>query len=367
MRHSAISPRLALKASMLVRRAGALWRRRAKRIVLAVIAALVLWQALLITFIVRHSQTGLSVAHLSHTPLKGRQTLLVIDPAVATAPHAVRAKHAPGNAPNSHMMIHQIWRSGNLTDYPFALARTIVARWRALGKRTGLAYRLWTDADIAALLSDTASPYAFFAAAYEALPVGVMRADAARLVLLHAHGGIYADLDTQPLELAHRLPTMLLADGGGILVGHRSGFDCVLPMAQTHLQWSDGDGAGGGTHTITNHWMACRRGSAFLLSALRLLAQRIAQRWWRRVWILPFLDVLQAAGPLFLTDALQAYAEDGASGGVRVNTVSKSGKMLSLHPPVALLSFDEQQQYVNHAIGRSWHGLDGRIIMAVSP
>ena len=78
--------------------------------------------------------------------------------------------------------------------------------------------------------------------------------------------------------------------------------------------------------------------------------------------VLP-IDVLQAAGPLFLTDALQAYAEDGAL----VNTVSTSGKLLSSHPPVALLSFGVQQLYVNHAIGRSWHGLDGRIIMALSP
>lgn len=348
---------------MLLRRAGALsWRRRARRAAFAVIAALLMWQAILIFTIVRQSQTGLSVAHLRHAASEGQT--LVIDPAFATAPFVAHASHAPAFAPISRMMIHQIWRSGNLTDYPFAPARTCAAKWRALGVRIGLAYRLWTDADVVALFREPASPFAFFAAAYESLPVGVMRADAARLVLLHAHGGIYADLDTQPLEVTHRLPAMLLlADDDGKL-GRRSGFDCILPMAQTHLQLSDGDESVGGTHTITNHWMACRRGSAFLLSALRLLAQRIAQRWWRRVWILPFLDVLASAGPLFLTDALQEYAEDGAA---RANTVSTLGKMPSSHPSVALLSFGVQQRYVHHAIGRSWHGLDGRIIMAISP
>ena len=82
-------------------------------------------------------------------------------------------------------------------------------------------YRIWSDAE-----NDSAVAQHFpdLADAYHALPHGVMRADIARLVYMHADGGWYADTDYEWL----RDPTEVAA-----------GYDLVLPLSR------DADDAGG--------------------------------------------------------------------------------------------------------------------------
>jgi len=90
---------------------------------------------------------------------------------------------------------------------------------RVLGD--GWTFRLWSDAE-----NDAAVTQHFpdLLDAYRALPYGVMRADIARLVYMHADGGWYADTDYEWL----RDPTEVAAE-----------YDLVLPLSR------DADDAGG--------------------------------------------------------------------------------------------------------------------------
>jgi len=57
---------------------------------------------------------------------------------------------------------------------------------------TGFAHRFWTDEDNLSLVT-TFLPHRVHL--FQSLPSGVIRADIARCLYLHAHGGIYADTD----------------------------------------------------------------------------------------------------------------------------------------------------------------------------
>ena len=54
-------------------------------------------------------------------------------------------------------------------------------------------------------------------AAYSSFPFNIQRADVGRLVVLHRHGGIYADLDVDPGDAS--VHSLL-----------RHGYDAVVPM-----------------------------------------------------------------------------------------------------------------------------------------
>ena len=272
-------------------------------------------------------------------------------------------------------IIHQIWRNKDTGGYG---PRYRTWRWKNLCKasayhdaRSPLQYKLWTDEDVDALLAE--ARYAFIAPLYHALPRNVQRADVARMLVLHAHGGIYADLDTFPKEGASLLPQLLgppfesdklhsnatnrlstfpphegsntSASRDSVFGGSPSLFECALPLA-----W-------GGTG-VSNHWMACRKGSPLLSFALHLLVYRYgAGDWWRyslrRLLILPYVDVLASTGPIFLSDALRLYA----------SSASSVGLTLTGYPPlaIALLSWP----LISHVAGRSWHSADGTVINAV--
>ena len=74
--------------------------------------------------------------------------------------------------------------------------KTFSPRWPASirAQNPGWDYRLWTDADNRALVAER---YPWFLAAYDRYPSPIQRADAARYFIAHAHGGVYADLDTE--------------------------------------------------------------------------------------------------------------------------------------------------------------------------
>lgn len=87
-------------------------------------------------------------------------------------------------------IIHQTWRD---TDIPAPLA-AFAETWRRHHPR--LAYRLWTDADLAALVE---ADYPELAAIFHAYPEPIMRVDLGRYLILRSLGGIYADLDAEAL------------------------------------------------------------------------------------------------------------------------------------------------------------------------
>jgi mannosyltransferase OCH1-like enzyme len=84
--------------------------------------------------------------------------------------------------------IHQTWKDKDIPNdvYPVAWQDS----WKNMSKSWD--YQLWTDEDNERLVRDH---YKDFWAGYKSIDRGVIKSDIARILILHKHGGIYADLD----------------------------------------------------------------------------------------------------------------------------------------------------------------------------
>jgi hypothetical protein len=101
-------------------------------------------------------------------------------------------------------VIHQTWKSRNLSSFPI---ETSSQSWETSRFYEGMTlflsltflvayeHRLWIDSDIEDLIR---SSYPWLLTQYLAYPYTIQRIDIARIVILHAHGGIYADMDAFP-------------------------------------------------------------------------------------------------------------------------------------------------------------------------
>jgi hypothetical protein len=88
-------------------------------------------------------------------------------------------------------ILHQTWKSHELPE-PF---RSYQAKWRALHPH--YEYRLYSDADNDALVRREFPQYYEL---YRAFPREIYRADLARCLYLLRDGGVYVDLDVEPLK-----------------------------------------------------------------------------------------------------------------------------------------------------------------------
>jgi glycosyltransferase involved in cell wall biosynthesis len=88
-------------------------------------------------------------------------------------------------------IIHQTWKDANVPERYQA--------WHASWKRLnpGFELRLWTDADIAGFV---ATHYPQWQAVMRDYQAPISRIDLARYLILHHHGGVYADLDEECLK-----------------------------------------------------------------------------------------------------------------------------------------------------------------------
>ncbi len=91
-------------------------------------------------------------------------------------------------------IIHQTWKSH---DVPPQLAG-FAQRWRALHPE--FEYRLWTDADNDAFVQ---REFPAYLPLYRSFSRGIYRADVARCLYLWRYGGVYVDLDVEPLRPLH--------------------------------------------------------------------------------------------------------------------------------------------------------------------
>ena len=178
-------------------------------------------------------------------------------------------------------LIHQTWKD---RDVPSSM-RAWQESWRRLNP--DWQYRLWSDADNDALVAEA---YPWLLPTYHALPRGVHRADLARYLIVHRHGGVYVDLDFECLR-----PLESLLERGGALIG-------VEP--DEHLQnWRSEHGA---TPVSTEHILC----NAFLASPAR-------HPFWlavaRRVQTLVAAGDIQApiftSGPFMLSEAWAEYPD----------------------------------------------------------
>jgi len=130
-------------------------------------------------------------------------------------------------------LIHQTWKDA------FPPRELFAPRWRASLQRVnpGWSYRLWTDADNLELVR---SHYPSFLPLYQAYPSPIQRADAARYLLAHKHGGVYFDLDYECFA-----PLEPLVAGASLVLSYKEGSDfakgasnSVFGSAPSHPLWA---------------------------------------------------------------------------------------------------------------------------------
>ncbi|MBS0412099.1 MAG: hypothetical protein JSR86_19420, partial [Proteobacteria bacterium] len=88
-------------------------------------------------------------------------------------------------------VLHQLWKTATVPERYTALRET----WRI--RNPDWIIRLWTDADLQALVDER---YPELAAIYRAYPEAISRADLGRYLVLETYGGVYADLDCECLS-----------------------------------------------------------------------------------------------------------------------------------------------------------------------
>ncbi len=136
-----------------------------------------------------------------------RAMLVGADTSARGSSHSAR-----GPAGRIPKLIHQTWKDTNPPRKLFS------PRWRASLKaqNKGWKYRLWTDSENRELV---ATRYPWFLKTYDAYPSPIQRADAARYMIAHAHGGLYADLDTECFSPF----SPLLTEGTSLLLTYKAG------------------------------------------------------------------------------------------------------------------------------------------------
>ncbi|KQI71378.1 hypothetical protein AN191_13305 [Loktanella sp. 5RATIMAR09] len=213
-------------------------------------------------------------------------------------------------------IIHQTWRDHNL-PVPKAWPES----WKRLNP--DWEYRLWTDDDLLAFVQRN---YPELETLYLSYPKPVQRADMARYLILHHHGGVYADIDTECMGSLD-----LIADEHRIVFSaepveqafhaHRLGMDLVLSNAvmaspQGHPFWP----------YLCEAMVRCQHGKA---------------------------HVLETTGPLLLTAAYETYPEKGTISVSSCHLFNPLDMALTASPSPRFGDYP-QQTLAHHYWGSTW-------------
>ncbi|OHF01613.1 hypothetical protein CORC01_03103 [Colletotrichum orchidophilum] len=224
---------------------------------------------------------------------------------------------SPVNTPKSQepipKLVHQIWKSKNVSTYPVQASHET---WKNMMEPLNYTIKIWTDEDVVELIK---TKYGWLFSTYEGYAQNIQRADVARLVVVHAEGGIYADLDVYPRSTQE--------------------MSCVQNLG---LQGVFAPTSG--TLGLSNHFFMAQRGSPFLEWALQE-AKRRGGSASKRI-LLPYLQVFWSTGPIMVTYAFRQYA----------------WMYSTVHHGMVLLDEGYAGKLFGHAAGRSWHGSDGRFL-----
>lgn len=208
--------------------------------------------------------------------------------------------------------IHHVWLGATEPDPP-PEARRNADSWRE--HHPDGEHRMWSGDEVEALF-EAARPDLL--GLYRGYERWVQRADIARYLILHEHGGVYADHD-----IACRASWAALLRRHGVI------------LAPT---WPVG---------VSNDLMAVEPGHPLMARALDELP-RVARRW-DRPWLPPYVRVLASTGSLYLSGVLRR----GAWPGLRLLDAEEYGHG------------DRPGALVRHAEGSSWHDWDGRFLTRV--
>jgi len=219
-------------------------------------------------------------------------------------------------------ILHQTWKTDRLPPR--------FQDWSESWTRHNPAWeqRLWSDR---VLLELTSQHYPALLPTFCSYDNGVMRADAARYMLLHRYGGVYADIDSEcvaPLD-------PLLSEDRAIL--------CREPMLHTN----DQVGFRLLPYMLFNGVMASPPGHPFWLHVLANLPRIAESR-----------SVLDASGPCMLTSAHLSFSEPSG---------------VAIHPPALFCPLDRNghadppeedpptETYAIHHWAGTWYTTAGRL------
>ncbi|KAK9240060.1 nucleotide-diphospho-sugar transferase [Lipomyces kononenkoae] len=199
-------------------------------------------------------------------------------------------------------IIHQTWKN-----------ETVPEKWReaqesCLRSHPDFEYKLWTDESARQFIADE---YPWFLPTYDSYPHNIMRADAIRYFILAHFGGIYIDLDE----------------------GCQSRLDPLL----TYPAWvRQADPTG-----VSNSVMGSTPNHPFFLRVMLELKNHNTN------WHVPYITVMYATGPLFLSIVWKQYKRWADSDAEQV---------WILMPP------EPGAAYFNDLHGSSWHEDDAKYI-----
>jgi len=171
------------------------------------------------------------------------------------------------------MLIHQSWKDENVPKQFLNWQQ----QWKDLHPRWH--YHLWTDEDNRELVK---KHYPWFLSTYDAFPMGVMRADSVRYMYMHHYGGVYGDLDMDPLK-----PTDDLIETLDVTINHSA----IVGYMGTKYEHA---------HNVPNAWMMSSPGHPFWMFCLmRIMTNNINGE--NRAEYL--------TGPVLLKEAVKEYTE----------------------------------------------------------
>ncbi|KAK6513022.1 hypothetical protein TWF506_009184 [Arthrobotrys conoides] len=209
-------------------------------------------------------------------------------------------------------IIHQIWKTSNVSEYSDQPSHR---SWQAVYQPLNYTVKLWTDDGILDLIR---VKYPWLLSTYVNYPHNIQRADLARLVVVHAEGGVYADLDVYPRSVEE------------LQCFQRLGMQAIFaPTA--------------GTMGVSNHFFMAEKESPFLRWALDEAKRRAGLN--SNQIVLPYLRVFWSTGPMMVTAAALQYAA-----------------VRGENHRLAVIDDRFVRTLVGHAAGRSWHGADGQFL-----
>ncbi|MBM4310813.1 MAG: hypothetical protein FJ119_07695 [Deltaproteobacteria bacterium] len=170
---------------------------------------------------------------------------------------------------NIPAILHQTWKTA---DIPRGFEK-YAASWRRLNP--GWRYHLWTDQDCRSFVRER---YPAFLALYDSYTSSISRADAARYLLLHHYGGLYADLDSECL----RPFDSLLRGSPGCIIG------CEPRLHAERLY--------GRSRLVCNAVLLSAPGHPFWEHVLSVLVSSAQEK-----------SVIETTGPVMLDRALGSY------------------------------------------------------------
>ena len=111
-----------------------------------------------------------------------------------------RATDVP-TARDAQLVVHQVYGLFKPSTPMCDLFERSHAKWQAFATSQGIPYRLWGAAEILDLIR---TAYPEHVERYLAFRHDIMRADFARICILHAQGGLYSDLDVFPNRASYQ-------------------------------------------------------------------------------------------------------------------------------------------------------------------